>query len=97
MTKKIGYIYALSSPYYEKIYIGSTTQNLKYRLSNHKTDFKNKKKLTASKVLKHPQVKIIKLLKIKFENRKELFEIEKELIRANKNIVVNKCYNINNN
>jgi hypothetical protein len=94
MTKKTGYIYALSSPYYEKIYIGSTTQNLKYRLSNHKTDFKNKKNLTASKVLKHPQVKIVKLLKIKFENRNELYEIEKEIIRENKNKVVNKIYNI---
>jgi len=41
-------IYKITSPQTDKIYIGSTKQQLKHRFSNHKSDAKNKGKYYSS-------------------------------------------------
>jgi hypothetical protein len=77
-----GKIYKLWSPQGEEIYIGSTTQSLAKRKSQHK---ENRSKMSYSKILfeKYDDVKIELIEEYPCENRMQLEKREGEHIRNN--------------
>jgi hypothetical protein len=89
-------IYKISSSQCEKFYIGSTTQTLKKRLSQHKIGYKGYIKkdvgfLTAYEIVKFDDC-IIELIKdVNCENKQELEKIEGECIREYHDRILNKC------
>ena len=83
-------IYKLVSPYTTKVYVGSTCQPLKNRLSSHKSDFKKGATISSCQIFKFGSVSIEILEKIVHEKKqplliRERFWIEK-LDSCNKNI-----------
>lgn len=86
----IGYIYKITSDKTNKIYIGSTTMNLKYRLRQHISTYYNKKNVSSIEIIKYGNAKIELLEQIEFINIKKLKEKEGEYIKINNDICVNK-------
>jgi hypothetical protein len=75
-------IYIIESPSTNKVYIGSTTQELKLRLSQHKSNYKNllngkgKKKCTSYEIIRYDDCTIRQLEYL--ENIKIINASEKE-------------------
>ena len=89
-------IYTIRSPHTEQYYIGSTTQILCKRFSDHKTKYKGYLKgtgcfITSFKILKLGDAYIELLEEVNCENRNQLEKREGELIREHKNNCVNRC------
>jgi hypothetical protein len=89
-----GKIYSLRSFQTENIYIGSTTQPLKTRLSKHKNDFKrwqegNLSLITSYEILKFDDCYIELICECPCENKEQLQKKEGETIREMD--CVNKC------
>jgi hypothetical protein len=89
-------IYKISSPQCEKFYIGSTTNTINIRLSEHKSNYKRYIKneiggyLTSFEVVKFDDC-IIELIKdVKCENRKELERVEGDCIKEHHDRILNK-------
>ena len=89
-------IYTIRSPHSDKYYIGSTTQILCKRLSDHTVDYKRHlngtcPNITSSyKILELGGAYIEMLKEINCENRNQLEKREGELIREHKSKCVNK-------
>ena len=89
-------IYTIRSPTTDKYYIGSTTQILCKRFSDHKTNYKAYLKgstrfITSFKILELDNAYIELLEEVICENRNQLEKKEGELIRLH----ANNCVNIN--
>jgi hypothetical protein len=89
-------IYKIWSPQTELIYIGSTTQTLCQRFTDHKKQYKiykeGKTNYTSSfKILEYEDAKIELIEEVNCENRIQLNRREGELIRQYKDICVNIC------
>ena len=88
-------IYKITSPSTEKIYIGSTTQSLSYRLQNHIKIYKlyiddNTKEYSSSnEILAYGDYEIILIAQFNFNNISELKKKKDEYIKANINICIN--------
>jgi len=95
MDYKNGKIYAIRSHQTDEIYIGSTTQSLSKRFSNHKSKYKLyldgnlKKYLTSSKILQYDDAYIELFEEYPCDNKIMLNKREGEIIRLNN--CVNKC------
>jgi Uri superfamily endonuclease len=94
MDYKNSKIYAIRSNQTDKIYIGSTINELSKRLSRHKKDFKNWKNgkqnyVTSYELIKYDDVYIELLEKYPCKNRMELCRREGKLIKSMD--CVNKC------
>lgn len=85
----IGYIYKILSPSTDKVYIGSTIQDLNSRFSFHKGDMK-RKNMGSKEIMKYPDAEIILLEEVIFDNKKELKFKERCYYEKYKNIRVNK-------
>ena len=83
---KLGRIYAIKSNKTDKIYIGSTFTSLKTRLTKHRHQ-----KTTASELLDFDDVYIELIEYVSCENKQELLEREKEIIKNTK--CINYVYN----
>lgn len=83
--KLTGYIYAIRSPNTEKIYIGSTFQNINKRLRQHIISGRT----TSSQIIACGDPYITLIEEYKCDNRLELCRREGHHIKENKNIVVN--------
>jgi hypothetical protein len=88
-------IYTIRSPYTEQYYIGSTTQILCRRFSDHKMNYKDyldktSNFITSFKILELGDAYIELLEDVNCENRNQLEKREGELIRLHKNNCVNK-------
>jgi hypothetical protein len=95
-----GYIYKICSPNTDLIYIGSTSKNLESRLASHRL-FYNKYGIHASKVngmsykvLEHGDAYIEMIDELEYENRDDLYNLEKKHIMEGGDKVVNKSYNV---
>ena len=69
-----GYIYVISSPSTDKIYIGSTTNNLNHRLAVHKND----RDCTSENIIKYGDAVINMIEEVEYNNENELKWIERE-------------------
>jgi hypothetical protein len=92
-----GTIYKLTSPQTESVYVGSTTESIKSRMSKHKTNYKrytNGKHnyVSSYEILKHNDA-IIELLEQKeYKDKKEMFERERFFMNSIENTVnKNRC------
>ena len=85
-----GLIYKIVSKYTDLCYVGSTTQSLSKRLSQHRSEFKNGGKSCSSKeILKYGDVNIILIEKYPCDDKMELTKQERfHIERLN---CVNKC------
>ena len=89
-------IYKICSNLSDKIYIGSTTQSLAQRLSEHIKHYKyykddnTKRYITSFEILKLDDYFITLIEEHSYNNRSQLFRREGELIKFNINICVNK-------
>ena len=88
-------IYKICSNLSEKIYIGSTTQSLAQRLSEHNKQYKNYLKSkehyrSSFEIIKLDDYFITLIEEHSYNNRSQLFRREGELIKHNINICVNK-------
>ncbi len=89
-------IYKISSPHFDKFYIGSTTISLNSRLAIHKNDMKKhedgkKNFVTSYLVLKHSDCKIELIETFSCANRKELEKREGYYQILHKHEIVNTC------
>ncbi len=89
-------IYTIRSHQTTKYYIGSTTQSLSRRLSEHIRDYKkylkdNTKYISSCEILKYSDYYIELLLAYPCNNKDELHRREGELIRQHKSDLVNIC------
>lgn len=87
-------IYKITSPQSDKIYIGSTTTKLSYRLIVHKhhyTYYQNNKHnyMSSYEIIKFDDAKIELIKNVKCENRNELNIIEGDVAKEYKSILVN--------
>ena len=87
-------IYKITSSKTDKIYIGSTIQPLKERLSKHKTDYKGwlkgkYAKVTSYDIIQYDDCKIELIKNFPCESKKSLEREEGKYIRENN--CVNKC------
>ena len=83
-----GKIYKIVSTETKNIYIGSTTQNLKKRLNNHKSDYKryiNGKYhyITSYEIIKYLDCKILEIRSLDNTTKNDLKEAEKIEIKNN--------------
>lgn len=88
-----GKVYMITSKETEKIYIGSTTQILKARLSIHKNDIKLGYSCSAKEILKYPDAYIYLLDRLYVTQSKsdpELLKLEGRFQLIHKDICVNK-------
>ena len=88
-------IYSIRSPATERYYIGSTTQILCKRFSDHNINYKAYLKgtgcfITSFKILELGNAYIELLEEVNCENRNQLEKREGELIREHKDLSVNK-------
>lgn len=91
-----GKIYKIVSKYTEKIYIGSTIQPLKYRLTSHKSAYKHYKKTGDTtrychsfKILCYDYLEIKLLEEYPCDSKEELVEREQYYIEKNRKLCVN--------
>lgn len=90
-----GKIYTIRSDQCEKYYIGSTCNDLYKRLDQHKRDYKNYQDgkmnfITSFDVIKYDDCYIELLENYSCNSKNELNKREGEIIRLNKNNIVNK-------
>lgn len=83
-----GKIYEIKSSYFEKNYIGSTTQDLKKRLYNHKVEYKKWKEnkgryMSSFEILKYSDYQIQLIENYPCSSRYELEKRETEIIQIN--------------
>ena len=91
MDYKNSKIYAIKSDLTDKIYIGSTTQRLCKRFSQHKDNFlKNKETVSSFELFKIGNCFIELIELFPCSCKEELFKKEGEIIRQFKDIVINK-------
>ena len=88
-------IYKICSNLTDKFYIGSTTQSIKQRLSEHLMGYKqyirtNNKYITSYEIIKLGDSYITLIEENNFNNRQQLLNREGEIITLNINNVVNK-------
>ena len=88
-------IYKICSNLTDKIYIGSTTQTLSQRLSDHVSQYKryvriNDRYITSYEIIKLGDYYITLIEENNFNNKQQLFKREGEVIKLNINNVVNK-------
>jgi hypothetical protein len=87
-----GRIYKIVSSQTDKVYVGSTTNLLKYRLSEHKYDYKRFQNgighyVTSYEIVKYEDAIIQLLEENEFENKKELHKRERYFIETIDNVV----------
>ncbi len=87
-----GFIYKISSPQTDKVYIGSTTYSIKDRLSKHKNQYKRYQNVkdhyvSSFEIVKYDDVKIELIEEIEYVNKKQLFEREKYFMETIQNVV----------
>lgn len=90
---KNGCVYKIISKNSDKIYIGSTTQDLNQRLKEHISDSKRKDKRKVSlshQIIELDNYEIILIERIECNNKKELQEKERFYIEKYRDICVNK-------
>jgi len=80
---KYGKIYCIRSHQTEKIYIGSTTQPLADRFSDHNCKFKKGKENSSKEILQFPDSYIELIELVPCSSREELNKKEGEHIRLN--------------
>ena len=85
----LGTIYKIVSNQTPKYYIGSTILSLNKRLAKHKWASKSRG-CTSKLILQYDDAKIEKLYDIEVETIKELREIERNEVMANRDNLVNK-------
>ena len=85
MTK--GFIYVISSPSTDKIYVGSTTEELNIRFSKHKTNILY---CYSDEIIKYGDAVIKLVEEVEFTEKEELLWIEREYYELWKNDCVNK-------
>ena len=85
-----GKIYDIRSPQTDKIYSGSTTQKLCYRMTSHRNHHKIGKKIMSNGLLGFGDAYIELLEDCPCENKEQLAKREGELIRQYKDIVINR-------
>jgi len=83
-------IYAIRSPQTDKIYIGSTTQKLCYRMTSHRNHHKIGKNVRSNELIGFGDAYIELLEEFPCENKEQLARREGELIRQHKDLAVNK-------
>jgi len=81
-----GYIYKITSPSTDKIYVGSTILSIKRRLDCHK---KKSNDCSSSEIIKYGDAVIELLEEIEYENKKELRRLERKYCDEYKNVIVN--------
>jgi predicted GIY-YIG superfamily endonuclease len=89
-----GTVYCLKSSQTDKIYIGSTTQKLKRRLTKHKSDYRtqnnrNGSYITSFEIVKYADVYIEELVAMEFESKYAMQLLERFYIEQNKGYAVN--------
>ena len=93
----IGTIHKLTSPQTESVYVGSTTESIKSRMSKHKTNYKrytNGKHgyISSHEILKHGDANIELLEQKEYKDKKEMFERERFFMNSIENTVhKNRC------
>ena len=80
-----GKVYKLTSNETNNVYIGSTTISLCKRFHNHKYDVKRNPGLTSSTLFEYNDVKISCLYEGFFNNRNELYDMERHYIENEPN------------
>jgi len=91
-----GFIYSIRSSNTDKIYIGSTFNNLNKRFYCHRAQYKaflkdsNNKCCMSKEIFKHGGAYIELIKTVQVNNRFELYKYEGEEQRKHKNILVNK-------
>ena len=87
-----GYVYLLTIPDTDKIYIGSTTQRLCQRKAEHRYDFKNKRfNKSCDELFNISQdVSMYVLEELDVKDRKDLYFLEQIYIDVFNDVVVNK-------
>ena len=88
-------IYSIRSPHTDKFYIGSTTQKLCKRFTNHKSDYNayvnnTGNYITSFKIIELGDSYIELLERFDCEDKNELEKREGELIRLHKDLCINK-------
>jgi hypothetical protein len=88
----IGFIYKISSPSTDSVYIGSTTKTIKQRLKKHKNDYKaylNNKYhyVTSFEIVKYDDCIIELLEQFDFEDKNELFGREGYYVKLDKKAI----------
>ena len=86
---KTGYVYSITSPNTNKIYIGSTN-NVNKRWHGHLRNFKNNLGVTSKFVIEHTGAKINILETLIYNDKKELQKRERHHIIQN----INNCVNM---
>ena len=82
------FIYKITSPNTDKIYIGCTTKTLIERLNMHKYN-KDRHNTTSKEILDAGDATIELIEKLECNDKKELYQKEREYISSNKDICVN--------
>jgi len=87
-----GYVYKIGSSTDDKIYIGSTTQQLKSRFISHKSKMNDLHSNCTSEIILRKQDPYIELIEeVEFNDKEELRTRERFHIEQNQDKVVNKC------
>jgi predicted GIY-YIG superfamily endonuclease len=86
---KTGYVYSITSPNTNKIYIGSTNNVIK-RWHGHLRNFRNNLGTTSKFVIEHTEAKINILETLTYHDKKELQKRERHHIIQN----INNCVNM---
>ena len=85
----IGRIYKIVADETDKVYIGSTTKPIRIRFNEHKSCYKtNSLSGNNSKyIFEYPNPRIELLEEVEFNDKRELYKIERRHIEANNNCV----------
>lgn len=97
----IGYIYKISSPQTEEVYIGSTTREIRFRLSEHRNKFKmylDKRYgfTTSFNLIQHHDHVIEILATVQCADLNQLYLLEKQYIKMTPNCCNKIIHNENN-
>ena len=87
-----GYVYKITSPLTDKIYIGSTTTPLDKRLSEHKSKYKGYltgkgNNVSSFQIIKLGECKIELIENVVFDDKKQLRNKERYYIENTANII----------
>lgn len=92
-NKRTGYIYKITSPNTDKIYIGSTSRTLAERFKEHIKGAKTKPNdCRSSQIINIGDAKIELIKEIHFYNKSYLEQKERNQIQKYKSICVNKKF-----
>ena len=92
-----GKIYKIVSNECDKVYIGSTFQNINIRFSKHKHDLKRWKDgrfrfVSSFDIIKYPDAKIIELSSYENITKKDLLKLEDDFIKNNNTVNIKSSY-----